>query len=189
MKPVFIDCGFHFGEGLKKFVNLYNINKDWEVHCFEANPYCNIDERIKSFSFPIITHPFIVWTSHTFLDFNVYGEVRLPTPWGWSHVGSNVSCLKTNRLTVGKPLRVLSLSAIDFSSFLSSFSGREVYGKMNIEGSEYPVLSSLICTHALSIFKELWVDLHPKNMPYDTSILDQQIKSYSNIRLLSDEYF
>ena len=33
----FIDCGGHHGEGLKSFIEMYNIDKTWEIYSFEPN--------------------------------------------------------------------------------------------------------------------------------------------------------
>ncbi len=38
MRKVFIDCGSNLGQGLHKLCKDLNINNDWEIYCFEANP-------------------------------------------------------------------------------------------------------------------------------------------------------
>ena len=49
-KNIFIDCGFHLGEGLTEFISMLNIDSNWEIHCFEANPACEIHNKISQFS-------------------------------------------------------------------------------------------------------------------------------------------
>jgi len=39
MKRIFLDCGTHFGEGFEYFRKQYNMDKDWDVHLFEPNPF------------------------------------------------------------------------------------------------------------------------------------------------------
>ena len=39
MKKIFLDCGTHMGEGLNKFAEAYNMDKDWEIYSFEPNTY------------------------------------------------------------------------------------------------------------------------------------------------------
>lgn len=39
MNNIFIDCGTHLGEGLKKHIKIYNIDQTWDVYSFEANPH------------------------------------------------------------------------------------------------------------------------------------------------------
>ena len=48
MKKIFLDCGTHLCEGLIDFVNKGIIDETFEIHTFEANPACNILERIKN---------------------------------------------------------------------------------------------------------------------------------------------
>src|SRR5687768_17464538 len=46
MKKVFVDCGFHHGEGLAQFERKLGINNEWIVHCFEPNPECFMQRRL-----------------------------------------------------------------------------------------------------------------------------------------------
>lgn len=36
---VYIDCGTHLGEGLKKHIEDFNINQSWKIFTFEANKF------------------------------------------------------------------------------------------------------------------------------------------------------
>jgi hypothetical protein len=36
---IFLDCGTHLGEGLKSHCQLLNIDENWQIYSFEANPY------------------------------------------------------------------------------------------------------------------------------------------------------
>lgn len=45
-KNIFIDCGFHCGEGLTEFAAKLGIDNTWDVYAFEANPHINIPEYI-----------------------------------------------------------------------------------------------------------------------------------------------
>ena len=46
MNKIFIDFGFHLGEGLSEFTNLLNIDENWKVYIFEPNPACDIFNKI-----------------------------------------------------------------------------------------------------------------------------------------------
>ncbi len=39
MKKVLLDCGTHFGKGLKKQIEINKIDSSWKVFAWEANPY------------------------------------------------------------------------------------------------------------------------------------------------------
>ena len=38
-RKIFIDCGTHLGMGFSKCAKIFNIDHNWEVFGFEANPY------------------------------------------------------------------------------------------------------------------------------------------------------
>jgi hypothetical protein len=60
MKNIFLDCGTHLCEGLINFYNTGVINDTFEIHTFEANPTCNIEERIKQLPLNIIPYTQII---------------------------------------------------------------------------------------------------------------------------------
>jgi hypothetical protein len=39
MRKIYIDCGTHLGEGIKKHTESYGIDETWEIFTFEANKY------------------------------------------------------------------------------------------------------------------------------------------------------
>lgn len=39
MAKIYIDCGTHLGEGLRKHIEEYGIAQDWKIYTFEANKY------------------------------------------------------------------------------------------------------------------------------------------------------
>ena len=38
-RKIFIDCGTHLGMGFSKCAKIFNIDHNWEIFGFEANPY------------------------------------------------------------------------------------------------------------------------------------------------------
>ena len=38
-RRIFIDCGTHLGMGFSKLAESLNIDHNWEIYGFEANPY------------------------------------------------------------------------------------------------------------------------------------------------------
>jgi hypothetical protein len=54
MKKVYIDCGTHLGEGLKKHIEECGIDQDWSIFTFEANKYTYdiFQKEIKKDSLP-----------------------------------------------------------------------------------------------------------------------------------------
>lgn len=39
MRNIYIDCGTHLGEGLKKHIESIGIDESWDIYTFEANKY------------------------------------------------------------------------------------------------------------------------------------------------------
>jgi FkbM family methyltransferase len=76
-----IDCGTHLGEGLYKHIQNYNVNEDWKIYSFEANPNTyNLFQSIKNTEHlpdkykwlkwsNIIFENKAVWTEDTVIDF------------------------------------------------------------------------------------------------------------------------
>jgi FkbM family methyltransferase len=179
MKKVFIDCGYHLGEGMSKFIEILNINDEWEVHAFEANPACEIEKKISNHPIKIIPHNAAVWIENTKLTFNRHHNSMVGSPTvnsthemdGW---GSHVDVLKSNHIYNEQ----ITIDAIDFSEFLKQFEGCEVYCKFDIEGSEYPVLRKMLNDETASIVKALWIEWHlnPEDETADTqSLLAQEV--------------
>jgi hypothetical protein len=54
MAKIYIDCGTHLGEGLKKHIEYFGIDQEWEIFTFEANRYTYklFQEEIKKENLP-----------------------------------------------------------------------------------------------------------------------------------------
>ena len=71
MRKIFIDCGTHLGMGFSKLSSALNINHEWDVYGFEANPivYDQYVKNIQSGNYPPLVNQNIslenkaVWTS------------------------------------------------------------------------------------------------------------------------------
>jgi hypothetical protein len=70
IKNVFLDCGTHLCEGLIDFYNKGIINDTFEIHTFEANPACNIEERVKQIPLNIVPYNKAVWIEDGVVTFN-----------------------------------------------------------------------------------------------------------------------
>ena len=46
-RKIFIDCGTHLGMGFSKCAEIFNIDHEWEIFGFEANPYV-FDGNVKN---------------------------------------------------------------------------------------------------------------------------------------------
>ena len=166
MKKVFIDCGFHLGEGLKEFTDILNIDHTWEVYAFEANPACDIFNKIPNLSCNITAFNKAVWIHDDGVTFNQENNNASNSPTfkstspldGW---GSYVSDLQSSHTYDNQ----IYIESIDFPTWIKLFDGDEIYCKMDIEGAEFPILRKMIDSGSISLIKELWVEWHDVDLP------------------------
>jgi FkbM family methyltransferase len=183
---VFVDCGFHHGEGLKEFASRLHIDNEWRVHCFEPNPECFMSRRLLSaYDFipdgrltliNIVGHSKAVWTHDGNLKFsqeNIYrSDSGSPTDGksaidGWrSRVYDLCSVVMDPHWVFPDEFeRPIDVECIDFSKWISFFKGHDVYCKMDIEGSEFVVLRKILRDGNAGIFKKLWIEFHTDEVP------------------------
>ena len=55
-RKIFIDCGTHLGMGFSKCAKIFNIDHNWEIFGFEANPYVfdGYVKNIESEKYPVL---------------------------------------------------------------------------------------------------------------------------------------
>jgi FkbM family methyltransferase len=81
MAKIFIDCGTHIGLGFSRISEELNIDKDWKIFGFEANPftYEQYLKNINSGNYPTLLNKNItvynkaVWTENGKLKFSLRG--------------------------------------------------------------------------------------------------------------------
>ncbi len=183
-KKIFIDGGFHLGEGLSEFSEILKINNEWEIHAFEPNLHCNnqfVKDNIKYYRKAI-------WVENGTLMFNCENNKTTNSPTinsnsnldGW---GSCLSIINSSH-TFSEQILVES---IDFSEFIEQFKNCEVYCKLDIEGAEFEVLRKLLKTGGLRFIKELWVEWHDVDLPNENETTRLElIKEISKITKINN---
>lgn len=167
MYKIFIDCGYHLGEGLREFTEKLKIDDKWIVYAFEANPNCEGHLKIQQHPFPVIFKNQAVWVHEGTVTFNCEDQRRNTSPTqhstkyndGW---GSCVGDLNMSDRFIDEQA---SVSCVDFSRFVAELpEDSEVYCKMDIEGSEFPVLRKMLKDGTIARVKEWWVEFHDTNL-------------------------
>lgn len=186
MRQIFLDGGTHYGQGLQQFIQKYNITPDWEIHTFEANP--------------VTYNHFLEKSSHLFSYFNInhYNKalsnknrtvtIHQETPPNEDNSGMGSSIISLDKWNPwGGTLRenfktTDEVECIDFSEFiLSNFSKEDfIVSKLDVEGSEYDILESLIETEAIFYINDLYVEFHSRFFTNFEEILirENNIKSF-----------
>lgn len=186
MKNIFLDCGTHLCEGLIDFYNKGIIDDTFEIHTFEPNPACNIEERIKQIPLNVIPYNKAVWIEEGYIFFNQENHQKSktgsPTD-GYSDVdgwGSSVDGIGFTHPGYDTQVKVPS---INFSKFIQSLpENSNIICKMDIEGSEFKVLRHLIEQGTIANIKEIYIEFHERFMPLESKHTEyeliQQISSF-----------
>ncbi len=186
MKQIFLDGGTHYGQGMQQFIQMYNITPEWEIHTFEANPvtYKHFLEKnpnlLQSFNISHYNKALSNKNGMTIInqetppneDNSGMGSSIIPldkwNPWGGS--------LRENFKTTSE------IECINLSAFiLNNFSKEDfIVVKLDIEGSEYDVLESLIETGTIFYINDLFVEFHSSFFENSKEIVvkEERIKSF-----------
>jgi len=175
-KKIFIDCGFHHGEGLRHFINTLNIGgPDWLVMAFEPNPECHMKERLLKIlsEFPnlktIDGYPMAVWTQNCLVSFrqeNVF-ESESGSPLD----GRSIRDGWLSQIDMGADIKGLeapiTVQGVNISALIQAMAihSKEIYMKMDIEGAEFPVLRKLLADDTAKHIKKMWVEFHERFVP------------------------
>lgn len=184
----YIDCGGHFGEGLKSFIDMYKIDETWTIVSFEPN--IESFEKLKKFNYNDCKIKFInkgVWIENKKMLFR---PEKTTKSYGGRNDGSGSTFISNDDWNIktadnkgaGDFLDSYEVDVIDFDYFLKSLEDVEfLLVKMDIEGSEYSILRKLIETGTISLIDQLYVEFHDWAMSTEskdsTALLIETIKN------------
>ncbi len=167
MKKVFLDCGTHLCEGLKDFIGKKIVTEDFEIHTFEANPACNIIERIKQIPYNVTPHQKAVWIEDGTVFFNQenHRKSRSGSPHdgqsdvdGWGSSIDNIGFIHPGYETK------VEVESISLSNFLQQYNDDDyIVCKMDIERERGITIKS-------QAVRLPWVGLDDKN--YILNLID-----------------
>lgn len=162
---IFIDCGTHNFEGFRQLADSYGIDRTWSCFSFEADPnqfklFASTYQQLLDEGFNLQFYNKAVSSSNGYLkinscvDYSVGSNVLESRPeWDkdWDHGFSYRE-------------ETAMVESIDFSEFLRSVATDNdfVLVKMNIEGSEFDVIRSLIDTGAYSLITKFYCEFHER---------------------------
>lgn len=163
----YIDLGGHFGEGLRSFIDMYNIDETWKIISFEPNiESFNI---LKVFNYKNCNIEFInkgVWVENKTLKFR---PEKTSISYGSRNDGAGSTFIdgddwnikNNNNIGGGDFLDEYNIEVIDFNEFLLNLKEVDfLLVKMDIEGSEYEILRRIIKTNSISIINDIYVEFH-----------------------------
>jgi FkbM family methyltransferase len=201
-RKIFIDCGFHHGEGLKQFMKMLNIPYDflwkdgvdrheWGIVVIEPNPHCKAQERLFEM-FHWSNQPHLinsaVWVRDGKMSFVPENHFKStsgsPTDGksmhdGWASRLTDIAGIPDN-FTDG----TIEVDTMDFSAWVYSVVPackrilnieRELYIKMDIEGAEFAVLRKMLADDTVKYIKHLWVEFHERFVPGETLFTKREL--------------
>lgn len=183
-KGLFIDCGSNIGQSFEFFQKFY-LAKNFDYILFEPNPHCYrvLKERYESKkSHYVEIREQAVSVENKKLNFygiheNFGGKYSLGGTVNPEHNSNQ------KNYSVDKGIIV---NSINFSEFISELILLKKYSililKLDIEGSEYDVLESLIKNNQIKFFTTIFVEFHSKYMKPDIS---KKYKKRENLILKS----
>lgn len=180
MSNIFLDCGTHFGQGLDEFITRFKIDSSWKVFTFEANP---ITHNIYKEHF----HKKYPWvTSYNLAVSNKEGVVpiNLETVAREGHTGQGTSLIDLsewnphNGIFRNNYQYSTNVNCINFSNFIKENCSESDYVliKLDIEGSEYDVLESMIDNDCLKFVDHLVVEWHSHFFINKNPIIERENK-------------
>ena len=165
-KKIFIDCGTHYGEGLRQFIDMYKMDAEWEIHTFEANPVAHA--HFLNRNGELLQHYNIKHYNLAISD--SYGKIRLnqETPPNEDNSGMGTSIISLNQWNPwGGELALnfktfVDVDTIAFSDFLDKTVsiGDFCVIKMDIEGAEYQTLEKIISRGLYNKMNDIFVEYH-----------------------------
>jgi FkbM family methyltransferase len=171
MKNIFLDCGSHHCEGLTDFYNKGIINDTFEIYTFEANPACQVEERVKLIkeqnSLDITVYNKAVWIEDGVVYFNQENHTKSRSESPTDHTsdidgwGSSIDGIGYNH--AGYETKV-EIPSINFSKFISELPDANIICKMDIEGAEFAVLRHMIEEGTITKIKEIYIEFHEVRM-------------------------
>lgn len=179
MKKIFLDCGTHLCEGIVEFYNKGIINDTFEIYTFEANPACNVEERIKQIPLKITSYNEAVWIEDGYVFFNQENHRKFNTGSpndGYSDIDGWASSVDGIGFHYPGYEDKIKVPSINFSKFLGSLpDDAYIICKMDIEGSEFTVLRHIINEQTILKVKEIYIEFHERFMPSESYDSKMQI--------------
>lgn len=162
MRYIFIDLGAYDGDSIDEFLNigkeepkqgfLKNISlpknpNEFIIYAFEPNPL--FENKLKN-------KKDVIFSNKVALTHN--GTVSFAVDQTDNPMGSTAEQSKTS---IYDTMPKVVLPCFDFSTWIKQFEKDYVIVKMDIEGSEFPVLYKMLKDNTHKIMNQLWVEMHP----------------------------
>jgi len=180
----FLDFGTNCFEGLDYFTEILDINSQWAVQCYEADPFIfsktfgsrNFD-KFKSFSHQNLA----IFDACENITINCVKSVRLKGHTGYQDGiylgdfgGSSLidRSKETGANTINETVKAI-VRGVDVNSIIHDIvkhdAKAQIYIKCDIEGSEYSVLTRILSSPHLKNLQCIYVEWHSRFFAEDAA--------------------
>lgn len=164
MRKILLDCGCHYGKGLRKQIEINKIDPSWKIFCWEANPY-TYEHFLKIERFrhlDITVYHAAVSNEEGTIKFNVQSSSDRNGGSSRSGTGSSIMSLDEWKCKGGDFVEEVEVPRINLSEWMLLNLKPEDYVilKMDIEGAEYDVLEKIISADALNLIDRVYIEWH-----------------------------
>lgn len=181
MKKILLDLGSHKLEGLTKLIKNNQIDDDYHVYCYEANPFVYKESLKKKSEF---LFKCIEISNLAVSDFN--GNVFLNLDESKESQGCNILkdppredvTWKTKYYWTKMEIECISIERI--LENINIKSNDEIVIKCDIEGSEFEVLKMLLSSKYVENVKKIYVEWHERLWHPNTEFKVEEKKDIIN---------
>jgi len=164
MKKILLDCGSHYGKGLRKQMEINKIDQTWKVYSWEANPY-TYQHFLGSDRFvhlDLTAFHAAVSNENGTIKFNVQSSSDKKGGTAKSGTGSSVMSLDEWHCKGGEFVEEVEVPRIDLSEWIIKNLEQDdfIILKMDIEGAEYDVLEKIVNTDAIKYIDRIYIEWH-----------------------------
>lgn len=194
-KKIHLDLGTHFGQGLNNFISILNIDSNWDVYSFEANPityneFKNIGGHNAFGNLNINFLNQAIGTSEEMISMNLEtaGDTKKPN-------GMASSIISLNEWqpwggTLQQNFKETAIvQCIDFSNFVSKLDGDFITCKMDIEGAEFDILEKMISDRSILKINKIWIEFHDNFFTEKQKYLDRKLNIINFLKDKKIDFF
>lgn len=180
-KNIHLDLGTHFGQGLNDFISMLNIDSNWDVYSFEANPitYNEFKNRGGHNIFGDLNINFLNQALGTFdglikINLETAGDTKKPN--GMASTIINLDEWQPWDGTLQQNFQETAMvQCVDFSKFVNQLESDFITCKMDIEGAEFDILEKMIIDKSILKINKIWVEFHDSFFKEKQKYLDRKL--------------
>lgn len=153
MRKVLIDCGGNLGQGYEDLKRRLNINNNWDVYIFEPNKRCYdiLVEKYNDENIKIINKAVFIYD----------GEINFYIPKNDEYsVGSTIHKNFHNSVVDNLYDEYVVVESVNLSKFIDKIIDKEIYLKLDVEGSEYDIIEMMINDETINKIEKVFVEFH-----------------------------